>query len=341
MKARINPKMWVLGVLLIMATSCQMTESLNPNGKPNSTGGLYEMVISCGTPLWNGPVGDTLKNIYGTACDYLNQYEPVMDAMRIVPSNLRNVLAKHRNILTVEVDTTLTQATSNVIRDYWSSPQLIVQLKAPTQATLLDYINENRESLITIFENEERDRTLAANKRYRQKGLGAEIKEMFDINIDLPNGYRKRSTVGNDFMWVSYEYPLASQGFAIYTYPYSGREDFLMESMLARRNEFMKRIPGPSDGSYMTTQDVFPPEVKYLEFNGREWAEMRSFWDIENDFMGGPAVTYSTRDLMNNRIVVIDCYVYHPDGNKRNYIRALETIVRSVRLAEDTPVVVN
>lgn len=341
MKARINPKMWVLGVLLIMATSCQMTESLNPDGKPNSTGGLYEMVISCGTPLWNGPVGDTLKSVYGTACDYLNQYEPVMDAMRIVPSNLRNVLAKHRNILTVEVDTTLTQATSNIIRDYWSSPQLIVQLKAPTQATLLDYINENRESLITIFENEERSRTLAANKRYRQKGLGSEIKEMFDITIDLPNGYRKRSTVGNDFMWVSYEYPLASQGFAIYTYPYSGREDFLMESMLARRNEFMKRIPGPSDGSYMTTQDMFPPEVKYLEFNGREWAEMRSFWDIKNDFMGGPAVTYSTRDLMNNRIVVIDCYVYHPDGDKRNYIRGLEAIVRSVRLAEDTPVVVN
>ncbi|MBO5903071.1 MAG: DUF4837 family protein, partial [Tidjanibacter sp.] len=73
--------------------------------------------------------------------------------------------------------------------------------------------------------------------------------------------------------------------------------------------------------------------------NGREWAEMRSFWDIENDFMGGPAVTYSTRDVMNNRIVVIDCYVYHPDGDKRNYIRGLEAIVHSIRLEEDSAVI--
>ncbi|MBR6813933.1 MAG: DUF4837 family protein, partial [Tidjanibacter sp.] len=238
-------------------------------------------------------------------------------------------------------DTTLTEATSTAIRDYWASPQLIVQLKAPSNQALLDYINENRQPLIDIFEKEELDRALSGNKKYRQAGLGSEIKEMFGITIDLPNGYRKRNTVGNDFMWVSYEYPLASQGFAIYTYPYSGREDFLMESMLARRNEFMKRIPGPSDGSYMTTQDMFPPEVKYMTINGREWAEMRSFWDIENDFMGGPAVTYSTRDMMNNRIVVIDCYVYHPDGDKRNYMRGLEAVVHSVRLEEDTPVVTN
>ena len=339
MKARITPKAWLLGLFLIGATSCNLTESLNPNGKPKSTGALYEMVISCGTPIWNTAVGDTLKSIYGTACDYLNQYEPVMDAMRIVPTNLRNVLAKHRNILTVEVDTTLTEATSTAIRDYWASPQLIVQLKAPSNAALLEYINNNRQPLIDIFEKEELTRTLTGNKKYRQAGLGSEINEMFGINIDLPNGYRKRSTVGNDFMWVSYEYPLASQGFAIYTYPYEGREDFLMESMLARRNEFMKRIPGPSDGSYMTTQDMFPPEVKYMTINGREWAEMRSFWDIENDFMGGPAVTYSTRDVMNNRIVVIDCYVYHPDGDKRNYIRGLEAIVHSVRLAEDSAVI--
>ena len=67
MKARITPKAWLLGLLLIGATSCNLTESLNPNGKPKSTGAPYEMVISCGTPIWNTAVGDTLKSIYGTA----------------------------------------------------------------------------------------------------------------------------------------------------------------------------------------------------------------------------------------------------------------------------------
>ncbi len=329
----------LLATILFLGVSCQLTESLNADGKPKSTGGNYEMLISCDNDLWNGPVGDTLKAIYGTATPYLNQYEPVMDALRIIPNNLRNVLAKHRNILMIEIDTTLTAATSTGINDHFSSPQLIVQVKAPNSSAMLDYINENRQPLIDVFLKEEISRAIQGNRRYRQRGLGAQIEEMFGIHIDLPNGYRLRNTVGNDFMWVSYEYPLASQGFAIYTYPYNGPEDFQPESMVARRNEFMKRIPGPSAGSYMTTQDMFEPEVTYKTIDGRQWAEMRTFWDIENDFMGGPAVTYTTRDLMNNRMVVIDCYVYHPDGDKRNYIRGLEAIVHSVRLAEDTPVV--
>ena len=64
-----------------------------------------------------------------------------------------------------------------------------------------------------------------------------------------------------------------------------------------------------------------------MKIGDRTWAELRGFWDVENDFMGGPFVSYSTLDEATGRVLTIDGYVYSPKLDKRNFMREVEHLV--------------
>ena len=69
------------------------------------------------------------------------------------------------------------------------------------------------------------------------------------------------------------------------------------------------------------------PLYRTVVVNGKEWIEMRGFWDVENDYMGGPFVSYTTINDATNEVFTIDCYVHSPKYGKRNFIRPLEHLV--------------
>ncbi len=81
----------------------------------------------------------------------------------------------------------------------------------------------------------------------------------------------------------------------------------------------------------MTTSTVFAPQYHLLRLEGRLWFEMRGFWDVEGDFMGGPFVSYTTIDEGRNRVVTLDTYVFSPKHPKRNYVRETEHLLHLIR----------
>lgn len=101
-------------------------------------------------------------------------------------------------------------------------------------------------------------------------------------------------------------------------------------ALTAARNQFAARIPGPSDGSYMTTSAAFEPDLRIFRLEDRTWFELRGFWDVEGDFMGGPFVSYSTVDQATGRILTLDCYVYSPKLHKRNFVRGVEHLLYGI-----------
>ena len=153
--------------------------------------------------------------------------------------------------------------------------------------------------------------------------------------MKIPKGYILAQQ-SDDFLWFRYEFPAASQGFMLYSYPYEGKQSLSEEALRAARNRFAARIPGPSDGSYMTTSKVFTPRYRFFRLEGRAWVEMRGFWDVEGDFMGGPFVSYTTVDTATDRVFTLDCYVYSPKLPKRNYMREVEHLLHLVKFPAAT-----
>lgn len=317
--------------------SCKINMDLNSTagGKP------YEMIVSVEDAVWNSEVQDTVEAIFQAPVEMINQYEPMYDVRRVKPSAMKDLIIRHRNILVLNVSPSVKEAKSVAQVDPYSSPQLVITVNAPDTKSMAEYLSANRVELQNVFGIQERNRAVAYNKKYGNQRIEEKIEEMFGIKMNVPSTFEMKKDNGYNFMWLGQEYPVASQAIVIYSYPYTGQDNFDLENLIKMRNEFVGSIPGPrypDVDSYMITVDMpeAMPVVRYLHINDRPWAEMRGFWDVHNDHMGGPFVSYSTLVPETGSVFTIEGYVYSPKNSKRNYLRQLEHLVYTVEFPMET-----
>ena len=325
----------IAALIVATAAGCDAFKTLN-NSKKSAQGKPYELIVVCPQAEWTGEVGDSLRAIFTAPVPYLNQIEPIFDVLRVTERGFTGMVADHRNILKILVDPELKETTTAVQYDVTSDPQIVMTLQGPSDGALVKYLSENRENLVYALEKAERDRAVKANETYGNPGIESAILKTFGVEMKVPKGYTLAAQKP-DFIWARNEYPTASQGFFIYSYPYTGRQALTVEALTEARNRFAARIPGPSEGSYMITADVYEPDLRTFRLEGRLWVELRGFWDVKNDFMGGPFVSYTTVDTTTQRVFTIDCYVYSPKNHKRNYMRELEHLLYLISVPDKTP----
>lgn len=299
--------------------------------KTSSTGSPYEIVVVSTDGLWQGAVGDTLCAILEQESPMLNQPEPLFDVVHTTPERFGNVLLRHRNIIRIDISPSASTGI-DVAYDVDAAPQIVLMMHSFNADTLADYLWRHADRITDLLNDTEIERFAARARKFPDKSVADSVRAMFGINMTIPRGYQIRNSIPPDFMWISYETPLTSQGIVIYTYPVDTAFRFGVNEIVAQRNAFTALIPGPSDGSYMTTSTYIPPVIRPVVIDGRTWAEVRGFWDVEGDFMGGPFVSYTTIDKARGRAVTIDEYVYSPKQSKgrRNFMRQMESIVRNV-----------
>ena len=329
-------------VALFTLVGCDSFTSLGT--KKTAQGSPYEVLVVCDGREWESPLGAEIRAVLGTHVEMINQEEPMFDIVRITARDFKHLLPSYRNILKVLCSPDVKEVSILAQYDVVATPQLVLTFQGPSIEAMVAYLKENGDKLLRVLEIAERDRTIASAESKSVITLEKEIQKMFGIEMKLPSGYLLRAQSDN-FIWVSNEFPAASQGFFIYTHPYNGQSSLSAESLVRVRNNFAKRIPGPKEGSYMTTVTRMPnientgyvtfmPERKIVKINGREWVELRGFWDVENDFMGGPFVSYTTLDKSTGKLLTLDCYVYSPKYGKRNFLRPLEHLVYCISFPE-------
>ena len=328
-----------LVAILLSAVACDSFRSLT-GAKKTAQGSPYEVLVVCDGYEWESALGAELKALLETPVEMLNQTEPMFNVVRITARDFKHLLPSYRNILKVMCSPEVKEAAILAQYNVVASPQIVLTFQGPSISAMVEYLKINGESLLQVLEMAERNRTIEYARKQGAKALEKIIEDEFDIEMVISNGFLFRAE-SDDFVWASNEYPVASQGFFIYTHPYNGKSSITTEALVKARNEFAKRIPGPADGSYMTTVKRIPnieddgytdflPQRKVVKINGREWIELRGFWEVEKDFMGGPFVSYTTLDERNGELLTLDCYVYSPKYGKRNFLRPLEHLVFGV-----------
>ncbi len=335
---------FIVLLALLSAVGCDSFRSLT-GAKKTAQGSPYEVLVVCDGYEWESALGTELKAVLETPVEMLNQVEPMFNVVRITARDFKHLLPSYRNILKVLCSPDVKDTAILAQYDVVASPQIVLTFQGPSIQAMVDYLQANGASLLQVLEMAERNRTIEYARKQGAKALEKIIKEEFDIEMPIPNGYLFRAE-SEDFVWASNEYPVASQGFFIYTHPFKGKSSTSTEALVKARNEFAKRIPGPADGSYMTTVKRIPnieddgyvdflPQRKVVKINGREWIELRGFWEVKGDFMGGPFVSYTTFDEREGELLTLDCYVYSPKYGKRNFLRPLEHLVYGVKFLKD------
>lgn len=298
-----------------------------------SKGTPYELFVVMEKGLWDGPLGDSVRAELMRPIETLSREEPALSAIYLAPEGFKNVAAQHRNLFITRYGKDYPEARLEIARDRFATPQLMIVAEAPNKAELIKIIEKNLVMIREMFEEEEMVRFTERVRTRGSRAVQDTIRKHFGFDMSVPVGTTVRNFIpGRDFLWSSYETPDASQGLVVYEYPYNG-QPLTAETIKSNRNAYVKNIPGARQNSFMTTSDVIDPVMTEVNINGRKWYETRGFWRVNGDFMGGPFVSYSTIDEANDRVVVLDVYIYAPNHTKgqRNLLRQFESLVRTVK----------
>lgn len=297
---------------------------------PNISGKAGEVLVVIERADWEGQTGTLLREHLTADCPFLPQKEPLYTLINVVPSNFGQMFQIHRNIILIHNSPEVTEPGVSYRYDKWASPQLVITVNGADSEQCASLVAEQAGKMINAIEQVERDRVIANTRLYQERSLPPAVEELVGGTMVFPSGYSLKKRTEN-FIWISYETTYVQQGIFIYKYPARGvTEELSPEALVAKRNEVLKKeVPGMVDGSYMTTSPVLAPSVKYAAYHDRKFAEIRGFWDVHGDFMGGPFVshTFYTPDGLD--LVCVEAYVYAPKYDKRLYLRQVEALLYS------------
>ena len=318
-----------LQIILVVTVFTACNNKSQTSMMKNVTGRAGELVIVIPQNVWEGDAGNAIKETLGQTQLGLPQGEPIFDLIDIPEEAFGDIFKTSRNLIITKISPTVKENKVTFMRDVYAYTQAVAYLNAKSQVDFIELYNKNSDKIAGFFLKAERDRLSLNYSKFKEKAVSEATKEVFGLDINVPTGFNVVEEK-DSFMWIRYETPSTSQGILIYSYPYTDENTFTKEYMVAKRNiELKHNVPGPTDGSYMTTENELPVFYNTFKKDGNFASEMRGLWKVENDFMGGPFISLSMLDLLNKRVVTLDGYIYAPSKDKRNYLRQVEAMIYS------------
>ncbi|MFO8001314.1 MAG: DUF4837 family protein [Marinilabilia sp.] len=303
--------------------------------KPNISGSTGEVLVVMNDSVRDEAGGKTLEEMFRQTVIGLPQAEPLFDLSIIPHRAFGERLRAFRNLVLVEMGDEH-EPDIKFYKDMWGKQQALARVFARDSWELDSLLDAEEVKLTSFFVRAERERNMKYFKKYINKELTEEFQEEWDAYMTVPVNYSANQP-GKDFMWMSNETPLTSQGLLIWSYEYTGPESISQTNLLNKRDSVLERnIPGPSEGSYMTTELNVPVTYKRFEHNDHQIVELRGLWKVEGDLMGGPFISFAHIDEENSRVVVTDGYVYAPEKpEKRNLLWEVEAVLYSFKFLDD------
>jgi len=318
---------------LILLVSCRVERAT----KPSATGATAELLVIMNSASYQGEAGLAVSEVFQQPIPMFLAPEPKFDLVHLPPENFVELFQSHRHILIADISDTHEKSALSIEKNVWSQPQMVIRVNAPNDSLFALILKANADAFIDHFLSVEFERIINANNRIPNQAARQTVKEKFGFEMAIPEGFFV-AVEGDNFVWirrtgVAQDLEL---GVLIASLPYTDPAvDFAHETIEARRDSLTRKyVPGEFEGSFMTTYPELPPQFAEINFNGHFAVEARSLWRMHNDFMGGPFINFTMVQPHNNRLLILDGFVYAPGEPKRNFMRQVEALIRSISFPE-------
>jgi len=303
--------------------------------KPNVGGKAGELLVIMDDKIKTSAGGEELQALLQEVYLGLPQEEPHFK-MSVAPHrSFTSFMKTIRNLAVVKVSANVKENAVKYYHDRWAKPQAMVNITAKDTTALRLLIDEHQLKILSFFNKAERERNISSYKKFPSDELIKLVDSTFKVRMSVPASLSKKKAT-SDFIWMNESASWGFQSMFVYEFPYVGEGTFSKEYLLNKRDSILHRnVPGPSEGSYMTTEHLFPVIYKKATINGNEVVELRGLWKVQNDMMGGPYVMQAHYDKKNNRVVVTDGFVYSPEKpDKRDKIRQMEALMYTLNIQQ-------
>ncbi len=302
---------------------------------PQASGRPYEVLVIMEKQAWEAPEGRALFDVLDTDIPGLPQPERSFRISQVAPKDMNRTLSIFRNIIEVEIDPTqYTRTRMKFVRNVYANDQVILRIRSGSEDDFAQYVTEHGQDIIDFFTKMEMNRLCRdLSKKYSKLTFDL-AKEIFGCELRAPEEL-KNFKRGKDFFWTTNNTATGMVSIMMYSYPYDGPDTFNKRYILHKRDSVLNiNMPGSDPDMFMQTDTAFT-SVRPIVVHHKYAMEARGLWFMRNDGMGGPFVSHSRVDTENNRVVVVEGFVFAPEKMKRGLMRRMEGSLYMLLLPEE------
>lgn len=314
---------------LLLFIACNSDGSKKKITRPPSSGNINNLSVVVDNDLWEGTVGESIRDILGAEVYGLPQQEPLFSMHQMPTAVFSDFAARNRTVLKIEKGK---EAEIKFLENPFAQPQKLVLVRGNTNTEIIDQLKQNSTKIISEFKNEE----IKQRQKQTRKSLhkNNNIGQVLGLTIQFPSAYRIAKEEGK-FFWLRRDIKTGTMNVLLYEMPLnaiSKGDDAINDVIKMRDSVGEVHVPGPLEDSYMITEEAYTPFFNTTIIDNKPAFETKSTWEVKNAFMAGPFINYIIEDKINNRLVVVEGFAYAPSVSKRDYMFELEAIIRSIKI---------
>jgi hypothetical protein len=346
----------IAGLLGLSLASCgsDLTSNLTPT--PAAFGKINSLYVIADSTLWLSGARDSVAYFFESPYIILPQPEPIFDVRHIEPIDLQKqpTLQQLRNyIVLADLSDTDSPTTEMVVQDLsderiqqvkeegfgtavarnkWATGQQLIYVMGRSESELLAGLSAAYPAVVKRIAERENERIKVTT--YFQgvnRTLGERVRQKTGVMIDIPGGYAEVPVESDDFAWLRKQTKNGSLNIMATRIPYESADQLSREGLKALRNRVGREYFGTTlDSTFMKINDKdLPLFVDATELNGAYALEGRGIWEMENDFLAGPFVSFLINDEKDRQLVLVDGFVLAPGRKKRELMEELVQVLRT------------
>ena len=266
--------------------SCSKKNDVLPR---ETSGKINTISVIIDDPLWNGEIGDSIRNKFASPVIGLPQEEPLFTINQYPVKLLEGFATDSRTIIVVK------KAAKNsfeINKNQYASPQNVFHISGKTSAAIIDTIEKNAPKIVQMIKEMEIAETQKINK---QSLINPKIiTNKFHITLNIPSGY-EYMLHKSKFIWLKKEIISGNMSLLIYQVPLHSikKGDNEIASIVRMRDSIGKYIHGTDPNTPMITEEGYAPYLFKIQLDGKPTYETKGTWELKNDFMAGPFINYA------------------------------------------------
>ena len=243
-------------LLSVVLVSCLKKEANLPR---KTSGAINTISVIIEDQLWNGEVGDSIRNKFASPVIGLPEEEPLFTINQFPIQLLEGFATTSRAIIIVK------KAAENkfeIKKNQYASPQNVFHISGKTAVEILQLLEEHSPEIIRHIKQAE----ILESQRINQKALlpAGLFKKQFQLSIQVPSNFEQVMRKPN-FVWFKKNSISGSSSLLLYQLPLNTiRTSAVSTAILSIRDSIGKYIQGAFSSADPTALTCYTQEANRL-----------------------------------------------------------------------------